>query len=90
MMLQMIGRFGLNGGEYQAVEFDGEAVRALSMPERMTLCNMSAELGAQTGLVAPDAVTLDWLRDAGVADMEDIAHWHSDADAERTEVTEVA
>ncbi len=38
MMLHMIGRFGMNGGQYQAVEFGGEAVRALSMPERMTLC----------------------------------------------------
>ena len=84
MMLHMIGRFGLNGGQYQAVEFDGDAVRALSMPERMTLCNMSAELGAQTGLVAPDEVTRDWLREAGVADLGDTTMWHSDADAERT------
>ena len=61
MMLAMIGRFGMNGANYQAVEFTGEAVRALPMQERMTLCNMSAELGAQTGLVAPDATTLDWL-----------------------------
>ncbi|MEO7547925.1 MAG: 3-isopropylmalate dehydratase large subunit [Ramlibacter sp.] len=62
MMLHMIGRFGMNGGQYQAVEFCGEAVRALGMNERMTLCNMSAELGAQTGLVAPDATTMEWLR----------------------------
>lgn len=81
MMLQMIGRFGMNGGQYQAVEFTGETVRALSMQERMTLCNMSAELGAQTGLVAPDATTQTWLQRAGVA-AEDISHWHSDADAD--------
>jgi 3-isopropylmalate/(R)-2-methylmalate dehydratase large subunit len=81
MMLHMVGRFGMNGGQYQAVEFTGEAVRALSMQERMTLCNMSAELGAQTGLVAPDAVTQDWLQSAGVAPF-DISHWHSDADAD--------
>lgn len=61
MMLAMIARFGMNGANYQAVEFCGEAVRALPMQERMTLCNMSAELGAQTGLVAPDATTFDWL-----------------------------
>ncbi len=61
MMLAMTARFGMNGANYQAVEFTGSAVRALSMQERMTLCNMSAELGAQTGLVAPDAVTRDWL-----------------------------
>jgi 3-isopropylmalate/(R)-2-methylmalate dehydratase large subunit len=80
MMLHMIGRFGMNGGQYQAVEFTGEAVRSLSMQERMTLCNMSAELGAQTGLVAPDATTQAWLEEAGVA-RADISHWHTDADA---------
>ena len=52
-MMRMIGRLGMNGGRYQAVEFCGEAVRALSMQERMTLSNMSAELGSQVGLVAP-------------------------------------
>jgi len=61
MMLAMIARFGMNGANYQAVEFTGAAVRALPMQERMTLCNMSAELGAQTGLVAPDATTRAWL-----------------------------
>ena len=61
MMLAMIARFGMNGANYQAVEFTGDAVRALSMQERMTLCNMSAELGAQTGLVAADEVTWQWL-----------------------------
>jgi 3-isopropylmalate/(R)-2-methylmalate dehydratase large subunit len=81
MMLHTIGRFGMNGGQYQAVEFCGEGVQALSMPERMTLCNMSAELGAQTGLVAPDAVTQDWLQTVGVA-KEDIKHWHTDAGAQ--------
>jgi 3-isopropylmalate/(R)-2-methylmalate dehydratase large subunit len=83
MMLHMIGRFGMNGGAYQAVEFRGEAVRALSMNERMTLSNMSAELGAQAGLVAPDAVTADWLRAAGVAEdaLADLSHWHSDEGA---------
>ncbi len=81
MMLHTIGRFGMNGGQYQAVEFCGAAVQALSMPERMTLCNMSAELGAQTGLVAPDAVTQDWLETVGVA-RQDISHWHTDADAQ--------
>ena len=82
MMLAMLARFGMNGGQYQAVEFCGEAVAALSMAERMTLCNMSAELGAQVGLVAPDATTQAWLREVGVdvAD-DDLARWTSDEDA---------
>ncbi|MEY4711695.1 MAG: hypothetical protein RIS88_1145 [Pseudomonadota bacterium] len=83
MMLHLIGRFGMNGGAYQAVEFRGEAVRALSMNERMTLSNMSAELGAQAGLVAPDATTLDWLRAAGVdtAALGDVSRWRTDEGA---------
>ena len=80
MMLQMIGRFGMNGGQYQAVEFCGSAVRKLGMAERMTLSNMSAELGAQAGLVAPDAVTQQWLAAIG-APAVDIAGLHSDQDA---------
>ena len=80
MMLAMLGRYGMNGGEYQAVEYCGAAVEALSMAERMTLCNMSAELGAQVGLVAPDETTRSWLleHDAGAVETEP---WHSDDNA---------
>jgi len=77
MMLAMIARFGMNGGAYQAVEFAGEAVRALPMQERMTLANMSAELGAQVGLVAPDDTTREWLQAHGAPGV-DTAGWHSD------------
>jgi 3-isopropylmalate/(R)-2-methylmalate dehydratase large subunit len=77
MMLALIARFGMNGGAWQAVEFAGEAVRALPMHERMTLSNMSAELGAQAGLVEPDEVTRDWLAAHGAPGVE-IAPWHSD------------
>jgi 3-isopropylmalate/(R)-2-methylmalate dehydratase large subunit len=82
MMLHMIGRFGMNGGRYQAVEFCGEAVTALSMQERMTLSNMSAELGAQVGLIAPDSVTADYLRAAGVQDDIELARWQGDPQAQ--------
>ena len=57
MMLHMISQMGLNGGQYQAMEFTGETVQNLSMRERMTLSNLSAEMGAQAGLVAADHVT---------------------------------
>ena len=77
MMLHMIGRFGMNGGNYGAVEFSGEAVRALGMQERMTLSNMSAELGAQVGLVAPDDTTAIWLRDIGARAAEP-GEWFTD------------
>ncbi len=82
MMLRMCTQFGMDGGQYQAVEYTGDAVAALSMQERMTLSNMTAELGAQVGLVAPDATTRDWLLAAGVpAEDIDVDAWQSDADA---------
>jgi 3-isopropylmalate/(R)-2-methylmalate dehydratase large subunit len=74
MMLFLIGRFGLDGGQYQAVEYRGAAIRALPMQERMTLCNMTAELGGQTGLIASDSVTADFLKTK-------VETWESDADA---------
>ena len=80
MMLATIGRHGMNGGQYQAVEFCGEAVAALGMQERMTLANMSAELGAQAGLMAPDETTRAWLQGVGAPDV-DCAPWHSDEGA---------
>jgi len=80
MALHMIGRLGMNGGQYQAVEFCGTAVQALSMPERMTLSNMSAELGAQVGLIAPDATTRQWLAGVGVTELED-GDWFTDEGA---------
>jgi 3-isopropylmalate/(R)-2-methylmalate dehydratase large subunit len=74
VMLFLIGRFGMEGGQYQAVEYRGPAIRALSMQERMTLCNMTAELGGQTGLIASDDVTRQYLK-------TDIEVWDSDARA---------
>src|SRR6185295_18144623 len=74
IMLFLIGRFGLDGGQYQAVEYRGAAIRALPMQERMTLCNMTAELGGQTGLIASDAVTREFLN----GNME---VWESDPEA---------
>jgi len=65
------------------VEFCGEAVQALGMEERMTLCNMSAELGAQVGLVAPDETTRQWLAAHGAPGAE-TAPWRSDEDAPGT------
>jgi len=75
VMLFLIGRFGLDGGQYQAVEYRGPAIRRLGMQERMTLCNMTAELGAQTGLVASDEVTREYLK-------MDVEVWDSDPGAQ--------
>lgn len=65
MMLRVCGEIGMDGGQYQAIEYAGEAVRALSMQERMTMSNMAAELGGQVGLIAPDETTAAFLAKAG-------------------------
>jgi 3-isopropylmalate/(R)-2-methylmalate dehydratase large subunit len=62
LVLAIIGRIGAAGANGHAIEYAGEAVRALSMEGRMTVCNMSIEAGARAGLVAPDETTFAWLR----------------------------
>jgi 3-isopropylmalate/(R)-2-methylmalate dehydratase large subunit len=65
MMLFSCAHIPMEETDYRVVEFAGEAVRTLPMPERMTLANMAAELGAKAGLVKPDDVTRDYLVAAG-------------------------
>ncbi|MBI4756103.1 MAG: 3-isopropylmalate dehydratase large subunit [Betaproteobacteria bacterium] len=60
--LAVIGRIGTAGGTGYAIEYGGEAIRALSMEGRMTLCNMAIEAGARCGLVGADEVTVDYVR----------------------------
>jgi len=62
LALGIIGQIGTDGGTGYAIEFGGEAVRALSMEGRMTLCNMSIEAGARAGMVAPDETTFAYVR----------------------------
>ena len=80
IMLFLCTRLGMDGGAYQAVQYGGPAVTALPMQERMTLCNMTAELGGQTGLIEPDTVTADFLRAAG-ADPGELEPWQDQPDA---------
>ncbi len=81
IMLFLCGRLGMDAANYMAVEFDGEAVRALPMSERMVLANMAAELGAKVGLVPPDGVTVDYVTAAGARVGGDWQRWRSDAGA---------
>ncbi len=62
LVLAIIGRIGVGGGTGHVIEFRGEGIRALNMDERMTVCNMSIEAGARAGMVAPDAVTFEYLK----------------------------
>ena len=66
IILQIIGKLGQEAAVYKAVEFTGSVVQQLSMPERMVLCNMSVEMGAQTSYIAPDQKTIDFLKEQGV------------------------
>jgi 3-isopropylmalate/(R)-2-methylmalate dehydratase large subunit len=62
LILAVIAKIGTGGGQGHVLEYRGEAIRALSMEARMTVCNMSIEAGARAGMVAPDATTLAYLK----------------------------
>jgi len=62
IILSIIGRIGTGGGTGMVIEYGGDAIRALTMEERMTVCNMSIEAGARAGLIAPDDTTFAYLK----------------------------
>ena len=62
LILGVIGQIGVSGGTGHVLEYRGSTVRALSMDERMTVCNMSIEAGARAGMIAPDEVTFAYLK----------------------------
>ena len=61
LVLAIIGKVGVSGGTGHAIEYRGPAIRALSMDQRMTVCNMSIEAGARAGMIAPDDTTFAYL-----------------------------
>ncbi|WP_022793152.1 3-isopropylmalate dehydratase large subunit [Marinococcus halotolerans] len=63
IILAIIAKFGVDFGSGYVLEYTGEAIRGLTMEERMTICNMSIEAGARAGLISPDQVTFDYLKD---------------------------
>ena len=89
LILHIIGAIGVNGGTGYVLEYRGSTIEALSMEERMTVCNMSIEAGARAGLIAPDATTFAYLRGRaqvpqGAAFEAAVARWsglRSDAEA---------
>ncbi len=91
MVLELCGQIGTAGGTGCAFEFCGEAIEALSMEGRLTVCNMAIEAGARAGLIAPDQTTIDYVvaedrpfAPKGTALEESIAYWktlYSEADA---------
>ena len=82
IILALIARIGIGGGTGHVFEFRGEAIRALNMEQRMTVCNMSIEGGARAGLIAPDETTFEYLRGRphapqGAAWDEAVVGWRS-------------
>ena len=62
IILALIARIGVGGGTGHVFEYTGEAIRSLTMEQRMTICNMSIEGGARAGMIAPDEVTFEYLK----------------------------
>ncbi|HEV7893979.1 MAG TPA: 3-isopropylmalate dehydratase large subunit [Pyrinomonadaceae bacterium] len=97
LALGFIGRVGTDGATGHVIEYAGEAVRALTLEGRMTLCNMSIEAGARAGMVAPDEVTFAYLEGRrfapkGAAWDDSVAYWRtlqSDEGAEFDSVVEL-
>lgn len=79
-IMKLIGEIGIGGATGHVIEYTGEAIRAMSMEERMTICNMSIECGAVAGLIAPDETTFNYIEGRDYAPtgeqwQEALAHW---------------
>jgi len=72
LILSIINQIGVNGGTGYAIEYSGNAISQLSMENRMTICNMSIEAGARAGMIAPDIVTFEYLRNKPQSPKENV------------------
>ncbi|MEC7190867.1 MAG: 3-isopropylmalate dehydratase large subunit, partial [Pseudomonadota bacterium] len=82
IILAIIGKIGTAGGTGHVIEFAGDAIQALSMEGRMTVCNMAIEAGARAGMIAPDEKTFSYIKDrpmapTGAAWDKAVAWWQS-------------
>ena len=88
VILHVIGEIGVDGATYSAMEFAGDAILSLNVDERCTICNMAIEAGGKNGIIAPDAVTLDYVRQRANPGAPAFEAVESDADAEYARVWE--
>jgi len=86
LILYTIGKIGVDGALYCAMEFTGEAIDALPMADRFTMCNMAIEAGGKNGIIAPDDKTLEYVRSRAKREFN---VYKSDADAKYKEVIEI-
>lgn len=85
LILYTIGKIGVDGARYKAMEFAGEGIAALSMDNRLTMCNMAIEAGAKNGIIAPDEKTLAYVKERAKRPFK---VYESDPDAQYSEVFE--
>ncbi len=81
LVLNIIGKIGVDGAIYRSAEFTGQTMRDMSIAGRMTICNMAVEMGAKNGIVEPDETTRKFLEPRVPSGKVDIVKWQSDADA---------
>ncbi|MDP2895437.1 MAG: 3-isopropylmalate dehydratase large subunit [bacterium] len=85
LILYTIGRIGVDGALYRAMEFTGPTIEELPMADRLTMCNMAIEAGGKSGIIAPDAITEEYVRDRAE---RPYTFYASDADASYVEEIE--
>jgi 3-isopropylmalate/(R)-2-methylmalate dehydratase large subunit len=85
LILYTIGKIGVDGALYKAMEFTGDAVRSLSMDSRFSMANMAIEAGGKNGIIAPDSITLEYVKQRAKRDSR---VYRSDDDAEYSDTIE--
>lgn len=85
LILFTIGKIGVDGARYKAMEFTGEIIRKLPMADRFTMCNMAIEAGAKNGIIEPDEITLEYVENRAKRNFEILS---SDKDANYSEIYE--
>jgi len=87
LILYTIGKIGVDGANYKTMEFTGETIKKLPMNERFTMCNMSIEAGAKSGIIEPDEITLNYIKKTVKSKKYRI--YKSDKDAVYSEIIEI-
>ncbi|MCL1971077.1 MAG: homoaconitase large subunit [Candidatus Bathyarchaeota archaeon] len=87
LILNMIGKLGVDGAIYKSAEFTGSTIREMSISGRMTICNMAVEMGAKNGIIEPDDLTREYLQKR-VNTLPDFAALKSDKDAQYEQIVE--
>jgi 3-isopropylmalate/(R)-2-methylmalate dehydratase large subunit len=85
LILMTIGDIGVDGATYRAMEFSGPVIRSLPMDDRLTMCNMAIEAGGKNGIIEPDRITRDYVKDRA---KHSPVYWTSDPDARYVAVKE--